>query len=50
MNVAVQEPDLESNLDDLRDVRLEEIAAPRRVGVIERIVPSDAVSAFNSAL
>jgi hypothetical protein len=50
MNVAVQEPDLESSLDDLRDVRLEEIAAPQRAAVIERIIPSDDVSAFNSAL
>lgn len=50
MNVVVQEPDLESNLDDLRDVRLEEIAVPQRLGVMERIVPIDTVSAFNSAL
>jgi hypothetical protein len=50
VNAAVQEPDFESSLDDLRDVRLEEIAVPQRLGVMERIVPGDTVSAFNSAL
>jgi hypothetical protein len=50
VNVAVQEPDLESSLDDLRGVPLEEIAAPQRLGVMERIVTVDTVSAFNSAL
>jgi hypothetical protein len=49
MNNSIQDAELESNLTDLRDIPLAEIARPELVGVGAITVRGD-ISAFNSSL
>jgi hypothetical protein len=49
MNNSIQETELESNLADLRDIPLAEIADAQLVGV-GTIPARDDISAFNSSL
>jgi hypothetical protein len=50
MNISVHEPDLESNLTDLRGIPFGDLTDPGLEGVAERIMPRDEVSAFNSSI
>ena len=51
MDVSVSEPELESNLVDLRDLPLGEVADPMvTMDIADRIMPQTDVSAFNSSI
>jgi hypothetical protein len=49
MNNSIQDAELESNLADLRDIPLADIAGPELAGV-GAIPARDDISAFNSSL
>jgi hypothetical protein len=51
MNVPVSESELESNLVDVSDLPLGEVADPMiAVNLADRIMPQTDVSAFNSSI